>query len=139
MLAFTIGFFVVSMAQVVYVIQTALPWIMMLLIFIIAFMIVYGSTLPELGHKGFNLWKDFGKHRGKFGFGVFIAIIAIVLGSMDMLQGFVNWLFNRVTGPGVGTVILLAVVGIFMWIVLKDPKGANNHDDSDDDSSDDDE
>ena len=115
MVAFTIGFFVIAATQVVYVIQTALPYIMLLLVLIITFMILYGSTLSE---GEINVWDHFEKHKGIFAFGLFISIIAIVLGAMDMLGGLVNWFYQYVTAPVMYTVFLLLVVAIFMWIVV---------------------
>tara|TARA_Y100000310_G_C20548330_1_gene746741 strand:+ start:590 stop:1129 length:540 start_codon:yes stop_codon:yes gene_type:complete len=115
MVAFTIGFFVVAATQVVTVIQTALPYIMLLLILIITFMILYGSTLSE---GEINVWEHFEKHKGIFAFGLFIAILAIVLGAMDMLGGLVNWVYQTVTAPVIYTIVLLLVVAIFMWVVI---------------------
>jgi hypothetical protein len=124
MVAFTIAFFVVAATQVVYVIQTALPYIMLLLILIIAFMVLYGSTLSE---GEINVWDHFEKHKGIFAFGLFIAIIAIVLGALDMLGELVNWFYQTLTAPVMYTVLLLLVVAIFMWIVVgKGPSGESS-------------
>ncbi len=126
MVAFSIAFFVVAATQVVYVMQTALPYIMLLLILIITFMIVYGSTLSEGDGKPIDMWDHLEKHKGIFAFGLFIAILAIVLGAMDMLGGLVNWFYQNVTAPVIYTVILLVVVAIFMWLVTKDPNGKSS-------------
>ncbi len=115
MVAFSVAFFVIAATQVVSVMQAALPMIMLLLVLVIAFMIVYGSTLSE---GKMNLWDNMDKAKKAFTFGLFVAIIAIVLGAMDMLGGIINWIFASVSGPAVSTVILLLVVGIFMWIVV---------------------
>jgi len=95
--------------------QAALPMIMLLLVLVIAFMIVYGSTLSE---GQMNLWDNMDKAKKAFAFGLFIAIIAIVLGAMNMLEGIINWIFSSISGPAASTVILLLVIGIFMWIVI---------------------
>ena len=117
MVAFVIGFFVVAATQIVYLMQAALPYIMFLLILIIMFMILFGSTV---GEGELNIWEQFANKRTKgiFAFGLFIAIIAIVLGAMGMLESLIEWLFLHFTGPVLSTVILLLVVGIFMWIVV---------------------
>jgi len=119
MVAFVIGFFVVAASQIVAVLQTALPIITLILILVIAFMIVYGATL---GEGELNVWKEFSKGKGIFAFGIIIAIIAIVLGAMNMLDGVVSWLYDSFGGAALSTVILLLVIAIFMWVVLKDNK-----------------
>lgn len=123
MVAFTVAFFVVAATQIVALMQTALPYMMFLLVLIIMFMILFGATI---GEGELNLWEQFTnkKTKGIFAFGIFIAIIAIVLGAMGMLESLIDWLFLYVTGPVLSTVILLLVVGIFMWIVVggKDEK-----------------
>ncbi|MBT3262101.1 hypothetical protein HN992_03760 [Candidatus Woesearchaeota archaeon] len=115
MVAFSVAFFVIAATQVVNVMQAALPMIMLLLVLVIAFMIVYGSTLSE---GQMNLWDNMDKAKKAFAFGLFIAIIAIVLGAMNMLEGIINWIFSSISGPAASTVILLLVIGIFMWIVI---------------------
>ena len=117
MVAFTVSFFVVAATQIVQLMQTALPYMMFLLVIIIMFMILFGATL---GEGELNLWAHFqGKRtKGIFAFGLFIAIIAIVLGAMGMLESLIDWLFLHVTGPVLSTVILLLIVGIFMWVVV---------------------
>ena len=115
MVAFSVAFFVIAATQVVNVMQAALPMIMLLLVLVIAFMIVYGSTLSE---GQMNLWDNMDKAKKAFAFGLFIAIIAIVLGGMNMLEGIINWIFSSISGPAASTVILLLVIGIFMWIVI---------------------
>ena len=115
MVAFSVAFFVIAATQVVNVMQAALPMIMLLLVLVIAFMIVYGSTLSE---GQMNLWDNMDKAKKSFAFGLFIAIIAIVLGAMNMLEGIINWIFSSISGPAASTVILLLVIGIFMWIVI---------------------
>ncbi len=117
MVAFVIGFFVVAATQIVQLMQTALPYIMFLLVLIIMFMILFGSTISE---GELNIWDHFtnSKAKGIFAFGLFIAIIAIVLGAMGTLEDLIDWIVFHVTGPVLSTVILLLVVGIFMWIVV---------------------
>lgn len=119
MVAFVIGFFVVAAAQIVGIMQKALPVITLILILIIAFMILYGATL---GEGQIDIWTHIGKGKGIFAFGLVIAIIAIVLGAMDMLGGLVDWINQSLGGPALTTTIMLLVIGIFMWIVLKDKK-----------------
>jgi hypothetical protein len=89
-------------------------------------MIVYGSTLSEGSGGPIDMWDHLEKHKGIFAFGLFIAILAIVLGAMDMLGGLVNWFYQNVTAPVMYTVILLVVVAIFMWLVTKDPNGKSS-------------
>ncbi|MDP3917517.1 MAG: hypothetical protein Q8Q42_04515 [Nanoarchaeota archaeon] len=124
MVAFVVGFFVVVATQIVYLIQTALPIIMLILVLVIAFMIVYGSTLSE---GEIDIWSHFGKGRGYFAFGIIIAIIAIVLGAMGMLGSFIEWLYANISGTILSSAILLVIIGIFMAIVLK---GKNTEDSS---------
>jgi len=58
MVAFSVAFFVIAATQVVNIMQAALPMIMLLLVLVIAFMIVYGSTLSE---GNMNIWEDMDK------------------------------------------------------------------------------
>ncbi len=123
MVAFVIGFFVVATAQIVGILQTALPVIILILILVIAFMIVYGATL---GEGELNVWQQFTKGKGIFALGIVIAIIAIVLGAMDLWGDFMYWVNQTLGGPALTTVILLVVVGIFMWIVLSGNSGGGS-------------
>lgn len=118
MVAFVIGFFVVAASQIVGVIQSTLPVVMLILILVIAFMVVYGATLGE-SEKGISLWDEV-KGKGVFAFGIVIAIIAIVLGAMDMLGDVMAWIYDVLGGPALTTIIMLLVISIFMWVVLKD-------------------
>jgi len=122
MVAFVIGFFVVAASQVVDIIQTALPIVVIFLIFIIAFMVLYGSTMSEEDGKGIDIWNNLDKHKGKFAWGIIIALVAVILGAMDMLEDVMNWIFENVGGPGLSAVVLLLVIGIFMWFVVKEKK-----------------
>lgn len=117
MVAFVIGFFVVAATQIVQLMQAALPYIMFLLVLIIMFMVLFGSTMAD-GKTDF--WENLGSKRTKgiFAFGLFIAMIAIVLGAMGTLEELIDWIIFHVTGPVLSTVILLLVVGIFMWAVV---------------------
>lgn len=124
MVAFVIGFFVVAATQIVQLMQAALPYIMFLLVLIIMFMILFGSTMAESA-DGIDIWSNFSsaKAKGIFAFGLFIAIVAIVLGAMGTLEDLIDWIIYSVTGPVLSTVILLLVVGIFMWIVVGSKSG----------------
>ena len=117
MVAFVIGFFVVAATQIVDIMQAALPYIMLLLVLIIMFMVVFGATLAG---GEINIWEHMGssKMKGIFAFGLFMAIIAIVLGAIGSLQDLIDWIFLKFTGPVLSTIILLLVVGIFMYLVV---------------------
>ena len=119
MVAFTIGFFVVAATQVVTIMQTALPIIILLLVMIIAFMVLYGAMMSE-GEVKFLA--EGSKAKGAFVFGIFIAVIAIVLGAMGMLGDLVNLIFQNIGGPALSTVLLLLVIAGFMWYVMKEDK-----------------
>jgi hypothetical protein len=126
MVSFTIGFFVVAASQVVGILQTALPYVVLILIFLIAFMILFGSTLSE-SEKGLNVWSDlFGpKTKGVFAIGIFVAIVAIILGALNLLDNTIDYLFSTIGGPALSAVVLLLVVAFFMWYVMHSPDGEN--------------
>jgi hypothetical protein len=115
MVAFTIGFFVVAATQVVDIIQSSLPYIVLFLILIIAFMILFGATVSE---GELSIWDHIGEKKGIFAFGILIALIAIIVGAMGMFGDLVDWIFKYIQGPMASTVILLVVIGIFIWLVV---------------------
>jgi hypothetical protein len=115
MVAFTIGFFVVAATQVVDLMQASLPYIIFILILIIAFMVLFGATVAE---GELNIWEHIGERKGIFAFGLLIAIIAIIVGAMGMFGAIMDWIFKYIRGPAASTVILLVVIGIFIWVVI---------------------
>ena len=116
MIAFTIAFFVIAATQVVNVMQVALPYIMLVLVFIIAFLILFGATMS--GKEEMNLWENSPKLRGVFVFGIFVAMIAIILGAFGMLQDLINLIYGGMRGTVVSSVVLLAVVLGSIWFVM---------------------
>ncbi len=125
MVAFTIGFFVVAATQVVDIMQEMLPYLMLILILIIAFMVLFGATVSD-SDGGLDLWGHMEKHKGIFAFGIVIAIIAILLGAMKLWDDFMGWIYSNISGPAMSTIILLIVIGIFIWIVVGEKKGGKS-------------
>jgi len=128
MVAFSIAFFVVAATKVVSVIQTALPLVILVLIFIIAFLVLFGSMM---GEGQLNFWDENNKKlKGVFVFGIFIAMIAIILGGFGLLGSTVNYIFENFKGTAVTSVVFLLVILGAIWYVMSGKSEGNSVDDS---------
>ncbi len=116
MVAFTVAFFVVAATKVVSIIQVALPLVILVLIFIIAFLVLFGATMSE---GELNFWDGKNKKlKGVFVFGIFIAMIAIILGGFGLLQDTVNYIYENFAGTAVTSIIFLLIVLGAIWFVM---------------------
>ena len=115
MVAFSIAFFVVAASQIVDAIRISLPWVSLVLVMIIAFLLLTGVFY---GDEQFKLWD---KHKGltKWFIGlILIAIAAIFLYAFDLLDDVLGFIGGS-AGTGVGSsVILLLLVVAAVWYVV---------------------
>ncbi len=119
MVAFCVAFFVVAAGQVVDIMRAALPWVVLVLIFLIAFFILFGALM---GEGQFNIWEGKNtKLRGTFITAIFLAMIAIILGAMGLLKATVDYLYANISGGVLSTIVLFVIIIIAIGYVLKDP------------------
>ena len=109
MVAFAIAFFVITASQIVQVIRTALPSIVLLLVILIVLLLLIGVFF---GDEQFKMYEKFKKTTGFFIVVIIVAIIAIFLNAFGYLKGIVNYL----SGSSSGGVLLSSL--IFLIIII---------------------
>jgi hypothetical protein len=117
MVALIAAFLVIASAQLVSVINEVLSNVVLLLLLAICFLMLVGVFFT--GDKEFSLenyptWIKF------FMFAMFIGIVVIFLNALDWLQ-FVFAVFVFWDATWAASIIFLAVILIFIWIITKDP------------------
>ena len=133
MAAFVIGFLVVASTNLVAAISRAAANMVMLLVLSVSFLMLVGSfSDPEKMKKGIFLeegWRKF------FIVIMFIAIVLIFLnaitttdnrfcsGECSWLEIAYNFMDDNWNNEVVGSVILLLLIGLFMWYIQKPIKG----------------
>tara|TARA_Y100000310_G_C20571100_1_gene758084 strand:- start:352 stop:912 length:561 start_codon:yes stop_codon:yes gene_type:complete len=118
MMAFVVAFFVVAAKEVVATIQTSLPFVALVLIAIISFLILVGSFFA--GDKEFNFMEMFGNWKGWVAGVLAIAVVLIFVYSMGWIEILIPILFP---GGGQNTdyfiigAFVLAMAGIMFYVV----------------------
>lgn len=132
MVAFTVAMFVIAANKIVNIINTALPNIVLLTIFIVMFLMLVGILFKE-GELNFaEKWK--GATAG-FAIVLLVAVILIFLNSIELDSGQ-SWLgfgweylITNASGAVVGSIFfaILAIVGV-MWITgsVKNKEGTDD-------------
>jgi hypothetical protein len=124
LVAFCIGFFVIASSRLVEIIWEVSSNMVILLLLSVFFLLLIGSFYKE-GDDAFalnNTWK------AVFTGIMFIGISAIFLHAIQMEDGtpFLNWfisyVYNNLTSTLVGSIILMAILIGFMYLVVSDPK-----------------
>lgn len=117
MTSFVIAFFVVASSKLVEIITTVSSYTVILLMLSVLFLLLVGSFMKE-GEGGFltGNWNYF------FMIMMFIGIVLIfiyALGWWDSIWGFFRF---QTGGEVVGSLILIAIIVLFIWYVVKDEK-----------------
>ncbi|MEA2036965.1 MAG: hypothetical protein U9O94_05620 [Nanoarchaeota archaeon] len=117
MTAFVMAFFVVASSQLVEIITKVSSYTVILLLLSVLFLLLVGSFMKE-GEGGFltGNWNYF------FMLMMFIGIALIfiyALGWWDIIWAFFKF---ETGGEVVGSVILIAIVVLFIWYAVKDDK-----------------
>jgi len=115
--AFVISFFVVASTKLVSVINTALANIVLLLLLIVLFLLLIGTFFKE----GEGVFLEKGGWRSFFMVIVFVGIILIFLDALDWLEPMWDWFERNASTSWVGSLILLAIIILFMWYITKTP------------------
>ena len=125
MVAFVIAFFVIAASNIVTAIQISLPWISLILIIIICFLLLSGTFL---GDEEYKLWEQ-NPAIAKWFIGlILVGILAIFLYAFDLL-GVVLGFIGGGAGSTVGsTVILIILIIAAIWFIV----GKKSEDDSSD-------
>lgn len=123
MAAFVIAFLVVASTNLVGAINRAVANMVLLLILAASFLLLVGSfTKPSEMKEGIFLEKGW---RTFFMVIVFIAIVfifldAIRVGGKSWLEIAWSFMGNNWSSSFVGAIILLVIIGAFMWFISKD-------------------
>jgi hypothetical protein len=122
MVAFAVGFLVVSATQITTAIQLSVPKVAFMLLILISFLLLVGSMLgPQ--KEGFNLLEHFGKLGWPWVAIISVVILAIFLNSVGWLEPITSFFNQNLGSPALSTTVFLVVmVTIILWIT----KGGNN-------------
>jgi len=112
--AFVIAFFVIASSKLVEIITTVSSYTVILLMLSVLFLLLVGSFMKE-GEGGFlqGNWNYF------FMIMMFVGIVLIfiyALGWWDVMWGFFRF---ETGGEVVGSIILLAIIVLFIWYIVK--------------------
>ncbi len=112
MVAFVIGFFVISAKQIVQAIQESLPIVALLLIAVVSFLVLVGSFAS--GEKEFNFLELFKGWQMPLALLFFAAIALIFINSFGWLTPIIEY----ITGAGIAIFLMVAFIGIIGGIVF---------------------
>ncbi|MBS3095362.1 hypothetical protein J4231_01660 [Candidatus Woesearchaeota archaeon] len=121
MVAFTIALFFIAIPQVVDAIKTSLPYVGILLIIIVAYMLLVGSYAS--GEKEFNFenskfWKGF------MGIVIFVGLLVVFLNSFGWLDSVFDYIRDNWQNTFIVSVIFtLAIIGTLFWVVREKEAG----------------
>jgi hypothetical membrane protein len=125
MIAFVIAFLVIASAQMVAIINTALPMIVILLFLGVFFLLLVGIFYSE---KEEVLLSD--RWRILFMAIMFVGIVAIFLYAIPTKAGYpvlyvlIDFILNNYNTAAVSSIILMVIVIGFMLYIIRDPSGA---------------
>ena len=116
MVAFSIAFFVTASVNIVTAFQVALPWISLILVIIVSFMLLSGVFFSE-GQLDF--FSKFKKPTGAF----LVILIFVVLAIFLSAFGLLGPLFSFFTSGGQSDVIITSIIFLLllvaaMWFVI---------------------
>jgi len=114
--AFVVAFLVVASTKLVSVINKVLADIVLLLLLAVFFLLLVGSFFKEEGEVFLQ-----GKWKTLFMFIMFIGIVLIFLHALDWLLPFWDYLTKNIGTAWIGSLILLAVIVIFIVYITKSP------------------
>ena len=122
MVALVIALFFIAIPRVVVAVQSSLPYAVMLLVVIIAYMLLVGSYAAsgdkEFNFAGMTFWKTF------MGILVFVILAAVFLNSFGWLDPVWNYITENWQDTFIVSLIFVAfMIGTIYWIVT-DKKSA---------------
>ena len=118
MVAFAVAFFVVAASNVVQAIQIALPWVSLVLIILVCFLLLSGMLFAEEKDKDFALWDKMGGLSKWFIGIMIIAIIAIFLYAFNLLGPLLALVGGSVGSTTGSSLIFLLLVVAAVWYVI---------------------
>ena len=119
MVAFVVAFLVVASAGLVRAINEAMANIVMLLLLSIGFMILVGSFHQQKEFYLEKTWKNI------FMVIMFVGIVLVFLAALGWLEPSWEFMKNQWDDTIVSSIILLVVVGGFVYFIVK-PEGNGN-------------
>jgi len=123
MVAFSIAFFVTASVNIVTAFQVALPWVSLVLVILVSFLLLSGVMFEETSTK--NIWSLFGADTKltKWLIGIVGVVVLIIFanafGVLDYLYGFFQGGDNSTL---VTSLIFLLLLVAAMWYAIG-PKG----------------
>ncbi len=124
--AFCVAFFVVAASNITGVIQATMPQIALVLIFIIAFLLLFGSLMGhatlEKGKGILDLWAIAPGINKFFITAIFIAMMFILLGAFGALDSVLGFIFANISGTFITLIIFFLLVVLAIWFVTKGSK-----------------
>jgi glucan phosphoethanolaminetransferase (alkaline phosphatase superfamily) len=119
MLAFVVALFVVATKQITDAFKISLPWVVLILLAILMFMMLAGVVF---GDKEFTFEENKG-WRTAIIIIAFIAIIAIFLHGFGWLEPFIGFIIYKWADTLImGVVLLFIIIGTILIVVGKKPK-----------------
>lgn len=113
MVAFVVSFLVVASTKLVAVINQALANVVLLLLVSISFLMLIGSFFS---HKE-ETFLEKGPWRTSFMILMTIGVALIFMDALDWLGPFWDYVSNYWSGAAIGSIILFAIILLFMWFV----------------------
>lgn len=124
--AFCVAFFVVAASNITGVIQATIPQIALVLLFLITFLLLFGSLMGhstlEKGGGILDLWSIAPGINKIFIIAIFVAMIAILLGAFGALGDVVNYISYNISGTFITMIIFFLIVIGAIWFIAKSPK-----------------
>lgn len=124
--AFCVAFFVIAASNITGVIQATMPQIALVLIFIIAFLLLFGSLMGhatlEKGKGILDLWAIAPGINKFFITAIFIAMMFILLGAFGALDSVLGFIFANISGTFITLIIFFLLVVLAIWFVTKGSK-----------------
>ena len=125
MVAFSIAFFVTASVNIVTAFQVALPWVSLVLVILVSFLLLSGVMFEETADK--NIWSLFSKHPAltKWLMGILFVVVLMIFGSAF---GVLDVLFNYFQGSDseiTTSIILLLLLVAAVWYSIRPAKDAS--------------
>ena len=130
--AFCIAFFVVAASNIVGIIQNTLPQVTLALVFILVFLLLFGSLMgAETLKKGggiLDLWAIAPGINKFFIFLIFAVMLFILLGAFGWLAPLLGYVGANIGGTFLTSIILVIVFVFAMWWMAKSSPSSGKKD-----------
>ena len=124
MFAFVVAFFVVASTQLVSIINEALGRVVLLMLVSISFLLLIGTFFKS----DEEVFLEKGPWRTTFMIAMLIGTLLIFLWAIKTSDGTPwleygwNWMVDNWDSNAVGSIILVGVLVLIMWLIVREPK-----------------